>query len=238
MKIKFAYTICFSSEKKNAFFFLKQLEIYIDKKTDKIFCITDKNTSKITTVYLKKFCKVKKNFKIINFNNTKNFSETKIEALKFVKNYDYIFDMDGNFAHNPSSIKIFKKKIFKNNFDAVCGSRFMKNGRYIHDSNYQRFFLSYFGTKLVNFILNTRFVDATGGYLCLSSKVVKSILDHKIYSRAHFYHVELKNIISSFKFCEIPITYKKSNTKIKNKTIFIALFNLIRLFINNNFKNN
>ena len=83
---------------------------------------------------------------------------------------------------------------------------------------------------LILFYLN--FTDATGGYICISSKIVKSILKNKIYSKAHFYHAELKNIIHNYKFCEVPIVYKKSLSKIKYSTILLAIYNLFKLYMN------
>jgi len=230
MKNDFAYTISFCNEGKNVNKFLKKLKKNINNKTDQVFCIVDSKTDQSTTQHLNNFCKENKNFKILGFFKTRNFSETKLSALKACQKFQFIFDIDGNMAHDTKSIKKFKKKIFQNRYDAVCGSRFLKSGKYIYGSSYQRFLLSYYGTKLVNFMLKLNFTDSTGGYICISSKVVKKILKNKIYSKAHFYHVELKNIINDFKFCEVPIVYKKSLSKIKYSTILLAILNLFKLY--------
>ena len=232
MKNEFAYTISFSNEGKNVHKFLKKLKKNINKKTDKVFCIVDAKTDHSTYKYLNNFCKNNKNFKILAFFKTKSFSETKLSALKSCQKFQFIFDIDGNMAHDTNSIKKFKKKIYQNKYDAVCGSRFLKTGKYIYGSSYQRFLLSYYGTKVVNFILGLNFTDSTGGYICISSKIVKKILKNKIYSKAHFYHAELKNIIHNFKFCEVPIVYKKSLSKIKYSTILLAILNLLKLYKN------
>ena len=60
----------------------------------------------------------------------------------------------------------------------------------------------------------------------------KKNFKNKIYSKAHFYHAELKNIIHNFKFCEVPIVYKKSLSKIKYSTILLAILNLLKLYKN------
>ena len=77
--------------------------------------------------YLKNFCKSNKHFKILKFLKKKSFSETKLSALKSCQKFKFIFDIDGNMAHDTNSIKKFKKKIFQYKYDAVCGSRFLKN---------------------------------------------------------------------------------------------------------------
>ena len=232
MKNKFAFTISFSNEGKNVNRFLKKLKKNINSKTDKVFCIVDTKTDLSTYKHLNNFCKNNKNFKILGFFKTKSFSETKLSALKACQKFKFIFDIDGNMAHDTSSIEKFKKKIFQNRYEAVCGSRFLKTGKYIYGSSYQRFLLSYYGTKIVNFTLGLNFTDATGGYICISSKVAKRILKNRIYSKAHFYHVELKNIINNFKFCEVPIVYKKSLSKIKYSAILLAILNLFKLYKN------
>ncbi len=232
MKNEFAYTISFSNEGKNVNSFLKKLKKNINRKTDKVFCVVDAKTNHSTIKNLNNFCQNNKNFKILGYFKTKSFSETKLSALKACQNFKFIFDIDGNMAHDTNSIKKFKKKIFQYKYEAVCGSRFLKAGKYIYGSSYQRFLLSYYGTKVVNFILGLNFTDATGGYICISSKIVKSILKNKIYSKTHFYHAELKNIIHNFKFCEVPIVYKKSLSKIKYSTILLAIYNLFKLYMN------
>ena len=88
-------------------------------------------------------------------------------------------------------LKNLKKKIFQNRYEAVCGSRFLKTGKYIYGSSYQRFLLSYYGTKIVNFILGLNFTDATGGYICISSKVAKRILKKAERRKSGFVHTPI-----------------------------------------------
>ena len=155
-----------------------------------------------------------------------------------------LFDCD--FLNLNNFFPIYKAKpnieqlnylLFKK-YDCIIGTRFHKLGNYKIDkfNKIQRFLLSFVGTKLCKILLGLNFSDNTGGYICLSSKAIKKILNQKIYSKAHFYHVEIKNIIKDLPNSEIPIIYKKSDTKISNKTILIALLNLGRLSINRFFK--
>lgn len=215
------------------FFFLKSLKKYLGKN-DKVICLTDNVTSKSTISFIKKFTKKNKKFILKYFIDTKTFAETKLKGLRLSVNFcDYIIDMDGNGAHNPLYLSLILKKIYTKKYDAVLSSRFLRGGKYIGKIN--RYFLSYFGTILSNIILNMNYTDATGGYLCISKKITKIFLAKKIYSKSHFYHVELKNIINQFNYLEVPIIYKKSNSRIGSWTTIMAVINLFRVKLDNIF---
>ena len=83
-----------------------------------------------------------------------------------------------------------------------------------------------------------KYTDPTGGYICFNNKIKKHILKTKIYSKAHFYHVELKNVIKLYEYKEVPIIYSKSDSKLKKFTLLISLINLIRICLDNLFKKN
>ena len=236
-KYKYAFNICFSKEKSKAINFLNNLKNNI-KKNDKVLCIVDKKTNIETKNILIKYCRSNINYIYTNIKTSKSFAETKLEAIKKSKDFDYIFDLDGNNAHNPKYIKYFKNSIENNNFDAVCSTRFKLGGKYNANNRYGRFIISFFGGKLANFILSTNYTDLTGGYICFNKKIRNHILRTKIYSKAHFYHVELKNIINMYNFTEIPIVYKKSESKLGKFSVFFALINLSRVFFDNLFKKN
>ena len=234
----FAYTIAFSNEGCSVIKFVNKLLRYTNKQNDNFFFLIDKKTSIITKKYLIQYEKSHSNISILDFSRTKCFSETKLSGLNYVRNFQYTFDLDGNLSHDCKEILNFKKKIFSKKYDCIIGTRFHKLGNYKIDkfNKIQRFLLSFVGTKLCKILLGLNFSDNTGGYICLSSKAIKKILNQKIYSKAHFYHVEIKNIIKDLPNSEIPIIYKKSDTKISNKTILIALLNLGRLSINRFFQ--
>ena len=229
----FFYNIAFSNEGSEVIFFLNSIKKYL-RKNDKVICLTDKVTSKRTINFIKKFTKKNKKFILKHFIDTKTFAETKLKGLRLSVNHcDYIIDMDGNGAHNPSYLSLIIKKISTKKYDAVIGSRFLNGGKYIGRVN--RYFLSYFGTILSNLILNMRYTDGTGGYVCISKKITKTFLTRQIYSKSHFYHVELKNCINQFNYLEFPIIYKKSSSAIGFKTTIMAAINLFRVKLDNIF---
>lgn len=236
-KYKYVYNVAFSNEEEKAIKLLNKFKSIVHIK-DFVYCITDKKTNFKTKKILKNFCKNKKNFKLLNILNSKTFSQTKLLGLKKSTKFDYIFDLDGNNAHDPRSINHFKKIIEKYNIDAVCSSRFKEGGSYKSNNKFSRYAISLLGGKISNFFLGMKYTDPTGGYICFNNKIKKHILKTKIYSKAHFYHVELKNVIKLYEYKEVPIIYSKSDSKLKKFTLLISLINLIRICLDNLFKKN
>ena len=77
------------------------------------------------------------------------------------------------------------------------------------------------------FYFRFKFYRFTGGYICYHQNS-KKILKNKYIVKLTFI-MQNKNIIHNFKFCEVPIVYKKSLSKIKYSTILLAILNLLKL---------
>jgi hypothetical protein len=232
--LKFGFSVPFSNEGAKAIKFLEKIRSTISK-LDCVVCVVDKKSSLDTILKIKKFILKNKNFYILNCKNSKNFTATRLKGLRFLKkkNCHYFFDLDGNGAHDPSFIIYFKQKLSENNNEAVFGSRFLKlKNSFKGIKNYKRILLSYYGVKLANFFLGTKFTD-TGGYVCFSKKCLLILLKNKFYSIGHFFHYELKYMLRNNKSEEIPISYKKSSSQISLFVILNALKSLMKLFLKN-----
>jgi dolichol-phosphate mannosyltransferase len=229
--LRYGFSIPFSNEGLQAVKFLEKIRTTISR-FDIVVCLVDKKTQFKTVSFIEKFVLKKKNFHILNCKNSKNFTETRLEGLRFLKkkNCDYFFDLDGNGAHKSFFIRYFKKKISQNKNEAVFGSRFLKmKVSFKGTKNYKRILLSYFGVKLANFLLAAKFTD-TGGYVCFSKKCLETLLKHKFHSPGHFFHYELKYLLRNNRFEEIPISYEKSSSQITLIVVLKALKSLILLF--------
>jgi hypothetical protein len=230
-KLKFGFSVPFSNEGEQAKKFLKKIKSNISR-LDCVVCVVDKKSTIDTISTIEKFILKNKNFYILNCKKTKNFTETRLEGLRFLKKKkcDYFFDLDGNEAHEPFFIIYFKQKLFENNNEAVFGSRFLKiKNSFKGIKNFKRILLSYCAIRLANFLLGTKFTD-TGGYVSFSKKCLKILLRHKFYSAGHFFHYELKYLLRNNRFEEIPISYKKSSSQISLAVILTALRSLMKLF--------
>jgi dolichol-phosphate mannosyltransferase len=129
------------------------------------------------------------------------------------KGYDYVFEMDADFSHNPKNLPLFIEKAGA--FDVVIGSRYV-NGISVVNWPLRRLLLSIMANLYVRLILGLPLKDSTSGYKCFRTEVLKSIDLNKIKSDGYSFQIELNYRAhkSGFKLCEIPIIFIDRNTGI------------------------
>ncbi len=140
---------------------------------------------------------------------------------------DWILEIDAGYSHLPSNIPSFFEKM-KQGYDCVFGSRFCLNGKY--EGRSSRYFLSYGGSIITNFLFGTNLSDMTSGYQLFTHKALKRILEYGIASRGPFFQTEIKIHAHKFNITEIPIYYN-ATSKMNLYALYDALFHLCRLFI-------
>jgi len=125
------------------------------------------------------------------------------------RDYDYVFEMDADFSHNPDDVERLYSAIAELNADVVVGSRYCK-GVNVLNWPMSRLLLSYYGSMYVRFILGIPVKDTTAGFMCYSTKVLKSIDFSKIKHVGYGFQIEMKfNVYKlGFKIVEIPIIFK------------------------------
>ena len=149
-----------------------------------------------------------------------------------IKNsYDYVFEMDADFSHNPREIPNFLKKI--ENYDLVIGSRYMQGVR-ILNWPMQRLLLSYSANVYTRIITGLPLHDATGGFKCYRRKVLEAIDLDKIKSNGYAFQIEMsfKAWKKGFKLLEIPIVFldrRSGDSKMSKNIIYEAAFMLWKL---------
>ena len=123
-------------------------------------------------------------------------------------NYDYIFEMDADFSHNPSELKPMLA-LLKTNFDMVIGSRYV-NGINVVNWPLNRILLSYFASMYVQLITAMPLKDPTAGYIGYKRTVLESIALDDIKFVGYAFQIELKYKawIKKFKLVEHPIIFK------------------------------
>lgn len=121
-------------------------------------------------------------------------------------NYDYIFEMDADFSHEPSEIPNFLKAI--KDFDLVLGSRYI-NGVRVLNWPMSRLLLSFFASVYTRIITGMPIKDATGGYKCFRRAVLESIDLDKVQSNGYSFQIEMtfKAYKKGFRIKEIPIVF-------------------------------
>ncbi len=141
--------------------------------------------------------------------------------------YDYIFEMDADFSHDPDELHLFFEAI-NEGYDVVCGSRYVKGLRVLN-WDLKRLFLSLGGNIYARFVTGVKLTDLTGGYNCYSKKVLKAIHLDKISSNGYSFQIEMKSkaYYKGFKIKEVPITFRdryEGTTKMSGGIVNEALW--------------
>jgi len=131
-----------------------------------------------------------------------------VAGFKFAieQNYDYIFEMDADFSHNPQEIPRFLEEI--KSCDLVIGSRYVK-GVNVVNWPLRRLILSYAANLYTRIITGIPVKDSTGGYKCFRRKILESIDLDRIHSGGYAFQIEMnfKTWKKGFKIREIPIVF-------------------------------
>jgi len=135
--------------------------------------------------------------------------------------YEYIFEMDADFSHNPEDL-IRLREACKNGADLAVGSRYIK-GVNVVNWPMSRVLMSYFASVYVRFITGINIQDATAGFKCYTRAVLNTINLDKIRFVGYAFQIEMKftAIKHGFSVVEVPIIFtdrtegvSKMNTRI------------------------
>jgi dolichol-phosphate mannosyltransferase len=156
-----------------------------------------------------------------------------VEGFRYAiaNKFDYIFEMDADFSHNPDEIPNFLKKI--ETFDLVIGSRYT-NGVRVINWPIRRLILSYGANVYTRIITGMPVKDATGGFKCFQRKVLEAIDLDKIHSNGYAFQIEMnfKAYSKGFKLCEHPIIFAERQSgvsKMSKKIVYEAVFMVWKL---------
>ena len=146
--------------------------------------------------------------------------------------YDYIFEMDADFSHNPKDLEILYKACV-NGADLAIGSRY-SNGVNVVNWPLNRILLSYFASIYVRFITGMKIADATAGFVCYKRKVLETIDLDKVKFIGYAFQIEMRYraFIKKCIIIEVPIIFTdrvKGQSKMSGNIIKEAIFGVIKL---------
>jgi len=120
--------------------------------------------------------------------------------------FDYIFEMDADFSHNPKYLPDFLEAIRDN--DVVLGSRYI-SGVNVVNWPMSRLLLSYYANVYTRIITGLPVRDATGGFKCFRREVLEAINLDSVKSNGYTFQIEMSMRAQSlgFKISEIPIVF-------------------------------
>ncbi|WP_411767404.1 polyprenol monophosphomannose synthase [Winogradskyella sp. A3E31] len=156
------------------------------------------------------------------------------------KDYDYIFEMDADFSHNPKDLIKLYKACKENGADMAIGSRYVK-GVNVVNWPMSRIILSYGASKYVRLITRMKIHDTTAGFVCYKRKVLEAIDIKSIKFLGYAFQIEMKfNAYKrNFKIVEVPVVFTdrtRGKSKMSGGIISEAIFGVISLKLNSLFK--
>lgn len=147
--------------------------------------------------------------------------------------YEYIFEMDADFSHNPADLPRLYNACALDGADLSIGSRYV-SGVNVVNWPMGRVLMSYFASKYVRLITGLPVHDTTAGFKCYRRKVLKTINLDGIRFKGYAFQIEMKFTAykCGFKIVEVPVIFinRELGTSKMNSSIFgEAVFGVIKL---------
>lgn len=154
------------------------------------------------------------------------------------RHYEFIFEMDGDFSHNPADVPAFLEAARE--ADLVLGSRY-RNGIRVINWPLKRLMLSLCAAKYVQIITGLPISDPTGGFKCFRRRALQSIDLENIRSNGYSFQIEMTHKIwrQGMKIVEVPIIFTdrfQGSSKMSGKIVREALWMTWRLLLQNKFR--
>jgi dolichol-phosphate mannosyltransferase len=151
------------------------------------------------------------------------------------RQYEYIFQMDADFSHNPDDLLRLHEACVEG-ADAAIGSRYI-NGVNVVNWPMSRVLMSYFASVYVRFITRIKIQDATAGFMCYKRRVLQTVELDKIKFVGYAFQIEMKYtaIKHGFKVVEVPIIFTDrtaGTSKMSTRIFREAFLGVIQMRIN------
>ncbi len=193
--------------------------------------IVDDNSPDGTADIVKKMMKKDKRIDIIERAKKMGLGTAYVKGFKYAleHDFDFIFEMDADFSHNPSNIPRFLDKI-KEGYDIVIGSRYIE-GVSVINWPMSRLLLSYFANIYARVVTGVPVNDLTGGFKCYRASKLKELDLNSIKSDGYSFQIEItsKLYYRKAKIIEIPIIFTdrvKGKSKMNRGIVWEAFWSV------------
>jgi dolichol-phosphate mannosyltransferase len=154
--------------------------------------------------------------------------------------YEYLFEMDADFSHNPDDLMRLYEACAMQNHDMAIGSRYIQ-GVNVVNWPMSRVLMSYFASKYVQFITGMPICDTTAGFKCYRRRVLEVIDLDNIRFVGYAFQIEMKFTAwkFNFKIMEVPIIFTdrtKGQSKMSKGIFREAVFGVIQMKIGSFFR--
>lgn len=149
------------------------------------------------------------------------------------RDYEYIFEMDADFSHNPKDLIRLFDACKKDGNDMSIGSRY-KTGVNVVNWPMSRVLMSWLASKYVRFITGMNICDTTAGFICYKRRVLEKINLDKIQFVGYAFQIEMKfkTHLNKFKILEVPVIFTdrtRGESKMSGGIISEAIFGVISM---------
>ena len=147
--------------------------------------------------------------------------------------YEYIFEMDADFSHNPNDLPRLYKACAEEGADVSVGSRYI-TGVNVVNWPIGRVLMSYYASAYVRTVLGVNLRDTTAGFVCYSRKVLDSIDFDAIRFKGYAFQIEMKftALTLGYRIKEVPVVFvnrELGTSKMSGGIFSEALFGVMRL---------
>ncbi len=195
--------------------------------------IVDDNSPDGTAGIVKKMIESNNRIHIIERERKMGLGTAYVAGFKYAieRKFDFIFEMDADFSHNPKEIPIMLSKM--NECDVLIGSRYVK-GVNVVNWPMKRLILSYSANIYTRIITGMPIHDATAGFKCYKRKVLESINIDSLRSNGYAFQIETNFLAykKGFKLMEMPIVFvdrRVGVSKMNKKIVYEAAFMVWKL---------
>ncbi len=157
------------------------------------------------------------------------------------RKYDYIFEMDADFSHNPNDLLKLYDACANKGGDVAIGSRYI-TGVNVVNWPIGRVLMSYFASKYVRYVTGMKIADTTAGFKCYRRNVLEDINLDGIKFKGYAFQIEMKFTAykHGFKLIEVPIIFinrELGTSKMSGGIFGEAVFGVLQMKMNSLFKN-
>ena len=199
--------------------------------------IVDDNSPDGTAAIVEELIKSNDRIHILKRSGKLGLGTAYIAGFKYAlqNDYDYIFEMDADFSHDPKKLNELLAKCQEEHVDLVVGSRYTKGGGLENWSKY-RLFLSFSASLYVRLVANINVMDPTAGFICYSRKVLETIDLDKIKLKGYGFQIEMKYAAhcNDLRIAEVPIVFKdreRGQSKMNGSIIIEAILGVLQMKI-------
>jgi dolichol-phosphate mannosyltransferase len=195
--------------------------------------VVDDGSPDGTSAYVKELAEKRGGLFVLDRQKKEGLGKAYVAGFRWAleREYEYMFEMDADFSHDPKYLPDFLKAIEEN--DLVIGSRY-KSGVNVVNWPMSRLLLSYFASFFVRIIVGIPIRDCTAGFKCFRRQVLEKINLAKIDSSGYSFQIEMNYYAwkKRFRIVEIPIVFtdrQRGTSKMSTKIIREALVLLWKL---------